>query len=1770
MADSPGRVLLVKFRGDLRSLQGTMDDVLRAVGSMQRQLKTMQDKSHKATQDNTAKAIAGEKQQQTAVQTTVKAGEKKQTQESSLQAAISKTLAIRKQETLEISRQLSLYKELVASQSKAARNISAQLAQEISNRKTPSQGVIPVAVRTVSSTASAVGSLAQAAEAASYQQQLMRTMRLQANAEATRNAPGAGGAPNPLAASLAGGLAAPALSATEMAAMEQQRMRSLRTQNTATLTAVPSGAPMSKEEQREQKRQQAETERNQKKQAADAEKQQKQQSSGIARQQVLNADAQVRLIQNAEKQKQTLVMASNAAQRDAALVQLRHEEIDYSEYVSRVKVLIEQEKAYKLNAISAEEKALQHLLEVELATNKINQPTFQNESTVLSAKMGARRTVVEAASIRQNVAVSRQKPPAPKEDHENDSGEIFRGLGMGISKGLGGGLVGSIATGLLFGGGTLMVFDQAARGIESMIAKIKELVMETGPVQQLEAQFEHLSRAAGVDGPEFMGKLQTATHGLVGNMQLLQYATGALRSNLHLTDAQTIKFASDVSELARIQGKSVPQALAMAQRGLTTGQTRGVATYLGINQRELGLNAAPRYSTIQEREQLQQHQVQGAIENQISKSGPAPETMTEQIQRLEVAKQNFGEDFGQGLATSAGTKSFVTTLSRMADGINNLSEVAKKMGAALGDVFAVLGKMAEDVATMFSHLHGSLGSDQKNAWLTSVYENLTSIKGILFDIYATWRGLILGAKDLATIWGYLKSQSSVTNTASSVKAGASAFAANYSPTGEIITPIVKGMKAAYEAGKPENNKKPQTLEEMNNQLYSNKVEDDQALDELKETLSGGRLAGMKDRASALKKQINQAAPRPPIAGAGPETADLTAKRQQLVGLEAQIKKLQDEEDKGGGTGKIVPTMDPAARQLAIQMKEAEVKLTEDTEKEKLTIVEDSLDKQRDAQKIMLRDGETDMASYVDKMKGFVDQDKNAQLSKIDVITKAQLGLLETERRTGQIPQELYVAKAADVTKGSADQKAAVTREADKQTAALNDQLDQDKLTATKTNLNTELDIRKDALALQRSTIQHAYDEQLVDVKTYLDSERNVIEKTYDIEMQAAANKYKFNQSLAGQAEKHAEEIRAGSERNISLQQLNQRAPGLQIKYNQQQAQTAQDYIDQQQQLAIAQRGGAPLPVAQQRDYLSAKMSASSEEIQHQEELLTQLENEGQKYSTIWYGVSNAITAATEKIIQMRQEMLQLTNTSDKLLSGFSAIAQGLGSFPQGRTRGLSGVSAIPGILGAFTTAQQQAAPLDLSTPATLAAPDMTGANAGGAFMDTSSTSVGAPQSAIGGGLASIGTFLTDIFKNIKDLPDAFKNLGQSLTPVLGALGGAAQGIASGNAVEGAAGGAGLGGDIGKMFSKVSNIAGPIGSIAGAAFGGILSSIIGQKQQKAADMIHTMSLQFDQVMTTFKEGVIGMNEAINESEAIRNDLQAQMSSAGKKKRQQYQSALDAMNQQILALQAQQVQMIVQMQETLPTVGATPMTDFVNQLQQIVAQYTQFAGAARNASDLAQANEYLTQSLQGYAQTQLTSMTQAEQGAIQDAINLNDLYQQRQLLLQQMADQERDIMTQGILTRQTTTAQSKMEQIAVMKQQNELQLENMNEQISAATFRVDAEKQIFTLATTRIGLENQLLQMQNQGTLLDMARIAALQQVVLALQSGSFQSTLTNGLNTNNNNPGLQAFQNLLAALGIGNNDQGTSQSLDLEQMFLQLFNQNSSYNYGGFSIVNGGS
>jgi hypothetical protein len=338
----------------------------------------------------------------------------------------------------------------------------------------------------------------------------------------------------------------------------------------------------------------------------------------------------------------------------------------------------------------------------------------------------------------------------------------------------------------------------------------------------------------------------------------------------------------------------------------------------------------------------------------------------------------------------------------------------------------------------------------------------------------------------------------------------------------------------------------------------------------------------------------------------------------------------------------------------------------------------------------------------------------------------------------------------------------------------------------------------------------------------------------------------------------------------------------------------------------------------------------------------------------------------------------------------------------------------------------------------------------------------------------------------------------------------------------------------------------------------------------------MNQTFTQLMNQFAQNTNNLNATILQLTALMQQAEA-LQASSKKGSAQYQQLITQYAQQITQLETQQIQTVTQLNEQLATlsepVGAQ---QYLTTLQGILQQYEQFAGAASTTTELANANNYLVQSLQQYEQNLSSQLLQDNQQAIQDALQLNDLLYQRTQLELQYGQQVQSVLSEGVLTRQQTRAQSAGTQIELMNISYQRQLESLNQQISASQYQVQAEQQIFNLAQTRIGLENQLTATQNAQVNLDMQRISALQSLVDQINSSNFGvgalGALLNSLLTVSTvgGPTNQTVLNALQTLfGIGSgNTPTTGAGVDILEVLASMSYQNrAQLGFGAYTGTN---
>jgi hypothetical protein len=366
----------------------------------------------------------------------------------------------------------------------------------------------------------------------------------------------------------------------------------------------------------------------------------------------------------------------------------------------------------------------------------------------------------------------------------------------------------------------------------------------------------------------------------------------------------------------------------------------------------------------------------------------------------------------------------------------------------------------------------------------------------------------------------------------------------------------------------------------------------------------------------------------------------------------------------------------------------------------------------------------------------------------------------------------------------------------------------------------------------------------------------------------------------------------------------------------------------------------------------------------------------------------------------------------------------------------------------------------------------------------------------------MGNFLGDkgllgVFKNLgKNTDEAsadLTNFGDSLKSVVGGVGGLQQAF-SGRGGPFHAGMTGLaaGAQLGLQFG------GPIGGVIGGGVG-LISGVFSGKAKKAAEkaakeIVAKLNAVLDEVNTGTKTLATGVQQEIQ-------NIQDAVSRLSHKKggRDELKKILPDMESKLQQLKQQQQQIITSFDTTLEQLRAPQAyRDTIGQVQQLIDKYRDYVNAGGSVQ---LANQYLQLSFQNLVQNGLDQLNQDEQDAINNALRYNDLLWQRQNLIQDTNLQIQQIMSQGVAVRQTPEGVSRAIQIQQLMRQRTEQFDQLNEEIGVSHHKLEIEQKIFGLATTRIGLETQLLSLQNAQTDKSTKQILELESVVRAYSTAT---------------------------------------------------------------------
>jgi hypothetical protein len=325
-------------------------------------------------------------------------------------------------------------------------------------------------------------------------------------------------------------------------------------------------------------------------------------------------------------------------------------------------------------------------------------------------------------------------------------------------------------------------------------------------------------------------------------------------------------------------------------------------------------------------------------------------------------------------------------------------------------------------------------------------------------------------------------------------------------------------------------------------------------------------------------------------------------------------------------------------------------------------------------------------------------------------------------------------------------------------------------------------------------------------------------------------------------------------------------------------------------------------------------------------------------------------------------------------------------------------------------------------------------------------------------------------------------------------------ISSGGGILGAIGGVTrtVGGFVPGTFGTVLR---GIGGILGS-FGRLFTGLFTRAARNIAKEIRG---HVSEILNSFQAGSVALGETIQRLENEREQAIRRLS--GKKGgRKELDKLLPGIDNALAELHSQQKAIFEQFDARLELLrtGAA-FRDVAEDVREAVRQYRAYVDAG---GDLARANEFLSRSLEEIRSRSALELAAGEEAAIEDALRLNDLLREREELLAESAEAERQIRSRGVLERQRSIAQDKSAEIEALRERRDERLAELDQSIRVQQLKVDSESRVFDLTQERVALEMRLLELKAREFDREAAQLAALRDVfggILPGASGLFSLT-----------------------------------------------------------------
>jgi hypothetical protein len=253
--------------------------------------------------------------------------------------------------------------------------------------------------------------------------------------------------------------------------------------------------------------------------------------------------------------------------------------------------------------------------------------------------------------------------------------------------------------------------------IRDVIGQVKELAMalpeialKGAAVADVEDNFKRLTTQTGLLSDALMGELRAGTHNTITDFELMKSVNQDLAAGLHLTQAQFGILTKGAFALAQATGGDVKQAFDRMNDALLTGRVRSLAELTGkiqTTEAEEKFAAALHRSADQLTEEgkleAQRAAILDAVGAATERLGEQTDGLDERVAQASVAWENFKENLGKTIATSAVLETGLSGLkTALEEALGGSQETAiKAIASAVDDLLieiVELGKSGMEVA----------------------------------------------------------------------------------------------------------------------------------------------------------------------------------------------------------------------------------------------------------------------------------------------------------------------------------------------------------------------------------------------------------------------------------------------------------------------------------------------------------------------------------------------------------------------------------------------------------------------------------------------------------------------------------------------------------------------------------------------------------------------------------------------------------------------------------------------------------------------------------------------------------------------------------------------------------------------------------------------------------------------------------------------------------------------------------------------------------------